>query len=131
MNDRLQSALRQLRLSGLTETLDVRLQEAAGHQLSHAEFLELILQDELLVRNQRLIDRRVKAAQFRELKALDDFDWAFNPSIPRKAVFDLATCRFVREARDVLFLGPPGTGKPQPTQCPVSHPGVRRPSGRH
>ncbi len=111
MNDRLQSALRQLRLSGLAETLDVRLQEAAGHQLSHAEFLELILQDELLVRNQRLIDRRVKAAQFRELKTLDNFDWAFNPSIPRKQLFDLATCRFVREARDVLFLGPPGTGK--------------------
>ncbi|HEX3655387.1 MAG TPA: IS21-like element helper ATPase IstB [Pirellulales bacterium] len=111
MNDRLQSALRQLRLSGLAETLDVRLQEAAGHQLSHAEFLELILQDELLVRNQRQIDRRVKAAQFRELKALDDFDWAFNPSIPRKQVFDLATCRFVRETRDVLLLGPPGTGK--------------------
>jgi DNA replication protein DnaC len=111
MNDRLQSALRQLRLSGLAETLDVRLQEAAGHQLSHAEFLELILQDELLVRNQRQIERRVKGAQFRELKALDDFDWSFNPSIPRKQVFDLATCRFVREARDVLFLGPPGTGK--------------------
>lgn len=111
MNDRLQTALRQLRLSGLAETLDVRLQEAAGHQLNHAEFLELILQDELLVRNQRQIDRRVKAAQFREVKALDDFDWAFNPSIPRKQIFDLATCRFVREARDVLLLGPPGTGK--------------------
>jgi len=43
MNDRLQSMLKQLRLSGLAETLDVRLQEAAGHQLTHAEFLELIL----------------------------------------------------------------------------------------
>jgi DNA replication protein DnaC len=111
MNDRLQKTLRQLRLSGLAEGLDVRLQEAAGHQLSHVEFLELILQDELLVRNQRQIQRRVKAAQFRELKALDNFDWSFNPSIPRKQVFDLATCRFVREVRDVLFLGPPGTGK--------------------
>ncbi len=111
MNDRLQTTLRQLRLSGLAETLDVRLQEAAGHQLNHAEFLELILQDELLVRNERLIERRVKAAQFRELKVLDDFDWSFNPSIPRKQVFDLATCRFIREARDVLLLGPPGTGK--------------------
>lgn len=111
MNDRLQTTLKQLRLSGLAETLEVRLQEAAGHQLHHAEFLELILQDELLVRQQRLIDRRVKAAAFRELKTLDDFDWSFNPSIPRKRVFDLATCRFVREARDVLFLGPPGTGK--------------------
>jgi DNA replication protein DnaC len=111
MNDRLQTALRQLRLSGLAETLEVRLHEAATHQLSHAEFLELILQDELLVRNQRLIDRRVKVAQFRELKALDDFNWVFNPSIPRKQIFDLATCRFVREAQDVLFLGPPGVGK--------------------
>jgi DNA replication protein DnaC len=111
MNDRLQSVLRQLRLSGLAQSLDVRLQEAASHQLSHAEFLELILQDELLVREERQIDRRVKAASFRELKALDEFDWSFNPSIARKQIFDLATCRFIREARDVLFLGPPGVGK--------------------
>jgi DNA replication protein DnaC len=111
MNDRLQSMLHQLRLSGLAQTLDVRLQEAAGHQLDHAEFLELILQDELLVRQERQIDRRVKSATFRELKTLDNFDWSFNPSIPKKQVFDLATCRFVREARDALLIGPPGTGK--------------------
>jgi DNA replication protein DnaC len=111
MKDSLQTTLRQLRLSGLAQTLDVRLQEAAGHSLSHADFLELILQDELLVRNERLIDRRTKAAQFRELKPLDEFDFAFNPSIHKKQIFDLATCRFVRESRDVLFLGPPGTGK--------------------
>lgn len=111
MKDTLQSTLRQLRLSGLAQTLDVRLQEAAGHSLSHAEFLELILQDELLVRGERLIERRVKVAQFRECKPLDEFDFAFNPSIQKKQIFDLATCRFVREARDVLFLGPPGTGK--------------------
>jgi DNA replication protein DnaC len=111
MNERLHSILRQLRLSGLAGTLDVRLQEAAGHQLSHVEFLELILQDELLVRRQRQIERRVKAAQFRELKPLDAFDWSFNPSINRKQVFELATCRFVREARDALLIGPPGVGK--------------------
>jgi DNA replication protein DnaC len=111
MNDRLRSSLKQLRLSGLIETLDVRLQEAAGHQLSHAEFLELIVQDELLVREQRLIDRRVKGAMFKELKPLNDFDWAFNPSIPRKQIFDLATCRFIRESRDALLIGPPGVGK--------------------
>src|SRR5437016_14613688 len=111
MNDRLLSALHQLRLSGLVQSLDVRLQEAAGHQLSHAEFLELIVQDELLVRQQRQIDRRVKAAQFREMKSLDEFDFAFNPSIKRSQIFDLATCRFIREAKDVLLVGPPGTGK--------------------
>jgi DNA replication protein DnaC len=111
MNDRLQSTLRQLRLSGLAQSLDVRLQEAASHQLSHAEFLELILQDEMLIRQQRQIDRRVKSAQFREMKSLDEFDFAFNPAIKRAQVFDLATCRFIREAKDVLLVGPPGTGK--------------------
>jgi DNA replication protein DnaC len=111
MNDALRSALKKLRLSGLLEGLEIRLQEAAGHGLSHAEFLELILQDELAVRSDRQLQRRVKAAQFRELKPLDQFDWAFNPSIKKKQVFELATCRFVREKRDVLWLGPPGVGK--------------------
>ena len=111
MNDALRNALKKLRLSGLLESLEIRLQEAAGHGLSHLEFLELILQDELAVRSDRQLQRRVKAALFRELKPLDQFDWAFNPSIKRKQVLDLATCRFVREKRDVLWLGPPGVGK--------------------
>jgi DNA replication protein DnaC len=111
MHDSLHNMLKQLRLSGLARTLDVRLQEAAGHQLAHAEFLELILQDELLVRSERQIERRVRAADFRELKPLDQFDFSFNPSVSRQRVFELATCRFIREARDVLLLGPPGIGK--------------------
>lgn len=111
MNESLQSALRKLRLSGLAKSLDVRLQEAAGNHLNHVEFLELILQDELAVRSERLIGRRVKAATFRELKALDEFDFSFNPSIKKKQVYDLATCKFIREGKDLLLLGPPGTGK--------------------
>jgi DNA replication protein DnaC len=111
MNDALRAALKQLRLSGLLESLEVRLQEAAGHGLSHAEFLELIVQDELAVRADRQLQRRLNAAQFRELKKLEDFDWSFNPSIKRKQIYDLASGRFIRETRDVLFLGPPGVGK--------------------
>ncbi len=111
MNDALRTTLKKLRLSGLLESLEVRLQEAAGHGLSHVEFLELILQDELAVRADRQLQRRVKAALFRELKPLDQFDWAFNPTLPRKQVLELATCRFVRAKRDVLWLGPPGVGK--------------------
>jgi DNA replication protein DnaC len=111
MTDRLITALKQLRLSGLLQSLDVRLQEAAGNSLNHAEFLELILQDELAVRSDRLVERRVKAASFRELKTLDAFDWSFNPSIKKKQIFDLAAGRFIREARDVLLMGPPGVGK--------------------
>ncbi len=110
MNEALRTALKQLRLSGMTPSLEVRLQEAAGNGLNHTEFLELILQDELLVRKERQIKRRIKAAMFRDLKTLEDFDWQFNPSIKKKQLFDLATCRFIRECRDCLFFGAPGNG---------------------
>jgi DNA replication protein DnaC len=89
----------------------VRLHEAQSHNLSHLEFLELILQDELLVRSERLMNRRVQTASFRDQRTLDQFDWSFNPSVKKKQIFDLATGQFVREARDVLWLGPPGLGK--------------------
>jgi DNA replication protein DnaC len=111
MNNPLYEAARKLRLSGLISSLEIRLQEAMSHGLSHAEFLELVLQDELAVRDDRRLQRRVKTAMFRELKTLEDFDWSFNPSIKKKQVFELATCRFIRETRDVLWLGPPGVGK--------------------
>jgi len=111
MNAALSDALKRLRLSGLAGALEVRLQEAAGNNLNHAEFLELILQDELEVRKERQIARRIKAASFRELKTLEDFDWRFNPSIARKAMYDLAAGHFIHKRHDVLFIGPPGVGK--------------------
>jgi DNA replication protein DnaC len=111
MNDNLHKILKQLRLSGLLASLEVRLHEAASHHLGHAEFLELILQDEILVRSDRLFERRLKAACFKGVRPLDQFDWSFNPAIKKKQIFDLASGRFIRERRDVLFIGPPGVGK--------------------
>jgi len=111
MNDSMRNMLRRLRLSGLTETLEVRLHEASGNRLSHLEFLELILQDELLVRDERKIGRRVKSASFRDQKNLEDFDWNFNPMICRKQMYELATGRFIKQRRDVLLCSAPGTGK--------------------
>jgi len=111
MNTMLSDTLKQLRLSGLAQSLDVRLQEAQANRLSHAEFLELVLTDELAVRHDRQIARRTKAAAFRDQKTLDDFDWDFNRSIKRKPIYDLAAGQFVRQHRDVLLVGPPGVGK--------------------
>jgi len=111
MNVTLQNQLAQLRLSGLSQTLDVRLQEAKSAKLDHAEFLELILQDELVVRRDRKIERRNKAASFRDQKSLDDFDFEFNASINRRQVFELAAGDFVRKHHDAILLGPPGVGK--------------------
>ncbi len=111
MNENIQRHLSKLRLSGMASTLDLRLQEARGNGLDHLEFLELVLQDERDIRDQRSIERRLKAAAFRESRSLDSFDFTFNTSIDRKLVYDLAAGRFVDEARDVLLIGPPGVGK--------------------
>jgi DNA replication protein DnaC len=124
MTHSLQQACRQLRLSGLAASLDLRLQEAASHQLPHGQFLELLLQDELNVRAQRQLERRKKAACFRDLKPLEDFDWGFNPSIKRSQIFGLATGQFIRERRDVLLLGPPGVGKSYLAQA-LGHAAIR------
>lgn len=91
--------------------LSVRVQEAAAGRLSHLEFLELILQDEEIVRQNRQRERRINAAGFRETRRLDGFDWSFNPKINRKLVYELASGRYLDDARDVLFVGPPGVGK--------------------
>lgn len=111
MNPTLQEHLRRLRLSGASASLEVRLQEAVANQLPHSQFLELLLQDELTVRQQRTIERRKKAAGFREHKTLEDFDFRFNPSISRSQVYELASGHFIRDGRDVLLVGPPGVGK--------------------
>ncbi len=116
--------LRKLRLSGVVNTLDVRIQEATAAGLNHREFLELVLQDELLVRGDRQIARRIAQANFRETRRLEDFDFSFNPSIKKAKVFELASCRFIHEHRDLLMLGPPGTGKSHIVQA-IGHAAIR------
>ena len=111
MNAKLAECLKKLRLSGMAQTLAVRLQEAAANRLDHAEFLELALADEMAVRHERLIGRGLKAAAFRDQKTLEDFQWDFNRTIKKKLIFDLAAGAFVRQHRDVLLVGPPGVGK--------------------
>ena len=111
MNQNLIQYARQLRLSGLLSSLELRLEEARTHQLPHEQFLELVFQDEINIRHQRLIAKRTKAAGFRDQKTLEDFDWTFNPSIKRQQIYDLAAGQFIRQCRDGLFIGPPGLGK--------------------
>ena len=111
MTPQLQTNLKRLNLSGLLSTLEVRLLEATSNQLSPLEFLELLVADEIQARNDRAIARRIKDAGFRQIKRLEDFDFSFNPSIPKRRIFELAAGHLVREKRDLLLIGPPGVGK--------------------
>ena len=111
MNPELDRKLRYLRLSGMAAVLPARNQEAIHHHMAYPEFLELLVEDELATRRDRLFARRLKQAGIVEVKTLEDYDWSFNPKVPRSLIADLATARFVREHGGVLLIGPPGTGK--------------------
>jgi DNA replication protein DnaC len=111
MNNTLKQHVHTLRLSGLLQSLELRLQEAEANHLPYAQFLELLFQDEINVRHQRFISRRQKLADFRELRSLENFDFHFNPGINRAQIYELATGHFVTDRRDVLLVGPPGVGK--------------------
>jgi DNA replication protein DnaC len=108
----LQRALRQLRCSGIAAGLEARLLEAQAEKLAPIDFLARLVQDELLRRQDRLLERRLKQAGFRDVgKRLDTFDFDFNKKMNRALVFELATARWITEHADALFLGPPGSGK--------------------
>lgn len=111
MSPTLLTKLRHLRLSGMAEALPARLVQAEGGSMSFLEFLELLVQDELARRSDRLFARRLKQADVRAVKELKDFDWLFNPKIPKAKVVELGTARFVAQHADLLLIGPPGLGK--------------------
>lgn len=110
-NPNLLARLRHLRLSGMAEALPARLAQAEGGTVPYLEFLELLVEDELHRRADRLFGRRVKQAEIKVLKELKDFDWTFNPKIPKPKLVELAAARFVGQHQDLLLIGPPGLGK--------------------
>jgi DNA replication protein DnaC len=107
----IEKALKQLRLSGVRATLETRLLEA---QAGHASFLETfsaLLQDELDRRHSRLLERRFQLSGLDERASLAEFDWGYNPKIPRRACFELHALKFIAEGDNAILIGPPGTGK--------------------
>lgn len=103
--------LKKLRLSGVLETLELRVRQAADDDVSHVEFLYRLLHDEVERREAKQLSLRLKRANFDAHKTLEDFDFAFNPSVPKSKVLDLATCAFVERRENVLLVGQTGVGK--------------------
>jgi len=95
----------------MVETLPGRVAQAEAAPLPHLEFLELLVEDELARRADRLYARRLKQAGIVTVKTLADFEWAFNPKLPKAKLVELASARFVQTHAGVLLIGPPGVGK--------------------
>ena len=108
--DELDRALRQLRLGGMADTVTLRAQQARTENLGPFDFVALLVHDELQRRRDRLVERRVRAAGFRDQKTIDTFDWKFN-ALDRTLIFELAGGRFIEQHEDVLLLGNAGVGK--------------------
>ena len=117
--------LKQLRLSGILESLPARNQEAIEKKMAYAEFLALLVQDEVARREHKKFNLRVRRAGFRGEKTLEGFDFSFNPNINQALIQDLATCRFIEEKVAVLIAGPCGTGKSHVAQA-LGHLAVRQ-----
>lgn len=103
--------LRQLRLSGMVETLDLRATQALDGGLGPTEFLALLLEDELDRRNQRRFARRLSESRCDPQRTLSRFDFAAAPGVHRTLIQELASCAFVARHENVLLCGPTGVGK--------------------
>ena len=103
--------LKELRLSGVMDSLETRNRQAIEEKLAYTDFLALILQDEVARRAQKKLALALRRANFRNHKTLEQFDFSFNPSINRSLIIDLATCQFIHEKVSVFIVGPCGTGK--------------------
>ncbi len=105
-------ALLKLRLGGMATALEARLLQAQAEKLPPIDLVSALVNDELIRRSDRLIERRLKQASFRDPnKTLDAFNFDFNKKMDRRLIFELATGRLITQHEDALFLGPPGTGK--------------------
>ena len=119
-------ALMKLRLGGMAHALESRLLQAQAESLAPIDLVSALVSDELLRRSDRLIERRVKQAGFRDAgRMLDNFNFDFNRKMDRRLVFELATARFITQHEDALFLGPPGTGKSHIAQA-IGHAAIQQ-----
>ena len=107
----LERSLRALRLSGMTATLENRALQVAQQQMDFIEAFSALVQDELDRRRSRLIERHFSLSGLQERKDLKNFDWQFNPKLPKRQILELAALKFIDEREDALFIGSPGVGK--------------------
>jgi len=107
-----------LKLFRVQERLDTLLQEASGQELTYADFLDRLRTEEVTAKEEKPVTMRTAMARFPYRKTLESFDFGFQPSVDRQQLQELATCRDIEHGDNLVFLGPPGTGKPQPVNYP-------------
>jgi DNA replication protein DnaC len=109
--ERLQENLQRLRLFKSRERLEALVQEATAKEMTYADFLDRVLDEEVASKTQKNVTMRTSLARFPFVKGLDAFDFSYQPSIDKKQIQTLSTCHYVEHGENLLILGPPGVGK--------------------
>ncbi len=109
--DRLRENLEALTMKNTLEILDNYLERAVAENLNIAEVLDHIFSEESKFKRGRAYKKQIQMSGFPIKKTLDDFDFFFQSSIDKRQIDELATMRFLENAENVAFLGPPGVGK--------------------
>jgi len=103
--------LKSLRLPTVLREYGKLAKQAAAEGLDHVQFLARLIELEMIDRERRTIERRIKAAKFPAVKSLDSFDFKAIPALNKMQVLELARCEWVERRENVIALGPSGTGK--------------------
>lgn len=117
----IKNQLSRLKMSGMLNTLEIRLQEAQSNELSYSQLLTILFNDEIEKRQQNRLKRLIRKAGIDHQQTLENFDFTFNPFINAARIKELATCRFVSRGENVFFIGPTGTGKTHLTKALCHH----------
>lgn len=110
-NEKIDTYLKTLSLHRIRENYQTETENAAKAKLSYQDFLLRLLEQEVLSKIDRSINRRIQIAGFPQIKRLDEFDFSYQPQLDEKLIRELHTMNFLEEAKNVVFLGPPGVGK--------------------
>lgn len=120
----LNQALRELKLSGMLQTLEARLAQARAGELGHIEFLQVLCHDEIARGGSQAVARRIRKATFESQATLEDFDFAASPKLPAAQIRDLAALRWLPVGESVILFGPVGVGKSHVAQA-LGHLAIR------
>jgi DNA replication protein DnaC len=107
----IENKMRILKLGGMVETIEMRLDQAQKDGVNFTQFLEMLLEDEVQHRANKRLATRIIRAHFEEEKSLEGFDFNFNPKLPAQYIRELATCHFIERKESVILCGPVGVGK--------------------
>lgn len=108
---RAQANLSELKLDRMCASMPDYVRMVSEGERDFAQAVAEMTQAEVVARRERIMRQRIRSSGFPYVKTLADFDWSFQPSVPRAKIEELATLRFVDSAENVLLVGSPGVGK--------------------